>query len=113
MVNYSLVAQVQLNQIIVAFPSFIPKSVVIIRITTEVNTIKPACVSRTFSVFHHILKGAEPSSHMVKHTVQHHFDAVFVQFSTYLPEILVCAQTCVQLTVIPCVIAVSVRLENR
>ena len=76
MPDYFFIPQIQFYQLIMTFPAFIGKSVVIIIIPVKIHICEPVLIWRILSVFQQILKCKETSSHMVKHSVQHYFDIV-------------------------------------
>ena len=44
------IMQVQLDQIVIAFPAFIPQAVIIIGVAAEINTVKPVYVRRRLPI---------------------------------------------------------------
>ena len=110
--NYWDKSHVKLDKIKVTLPAFVPKTVVVVGISPEVD-IKPVFVRRALTVFQHVLKSPEASAHMVEHTVKHYPDPCLVKILANLGKILVCAQTAVYFSEVPCVVSVSVRLKNR
>ena len=111
MTHHILIVEVQLDQLKMAFPAFIPKAVVIAVVSAEVD-VEPVAVRGGFPIFQHILEGPEAASHMVEHAVQHNADAVFVQLGAQGGKAFVGAQAAVNHTVIARIIAVAVALED-
>ena len=107
------VAQVQLDQIIVAVPALIPEVVAAGALTAEVQTGEPVAVLRGLSLFLHISERPEVSAYVVENAVQNDPDAVLVQFVADVGKHLVGAQTAVDDTVVRGVIAVLHRFEHR
>ena len=106
-----LIAEIELDKVIVSFPALIPESVIIIGITMEIN-VEPVPVRRVLPVFYHILKLVKSPSDMVEDTVQDNADPVFMQLSADLLKILVGAQADIDLFIVPGVITVRVRLKQ-
>ena len=50
---------------------------------------------------------------MIENAVENHSYPVFMKLSAYRCEILISTEPAVQLTVIPCIVAVCIRLEHR
>ena len=112
MLHHLPILQVQLYKIIVSFPALIPKTVIIIGISTQIN-VEPSKIRRPLSIPYHILKLIKASSHMIEHTVQHHTDSVCVELIHHFLKILIASQPGVDLFVISGIISMSVRLKYR
>ena len=74
--------------------------------------VEPILVFRVPSLFQHILKGKEASSHMVKNTIQNDADSTFLQFPTNFRKIRITPQTTINPSIISCIIAMPVRLKD-
>ena len=112
MVHHFPVLKVQLHQVVMAFPSLIPKPVIVIGITVQADT-EPVQVRRTLPVADHILKLVKTPSHMIEHPVQHHFDPVFMKLFANLPEIIVRAKAGINLLIISRIISMGIRFKYR
>jgi hypothetical protein len=110
--DHLLIAEIELDKVIVSFPALIPESVIIIGITMEIN-MEPVPVRRVLPVSDHILKLVKSPPDVVEDTVQDNADPVFMQLSADLFKILVGAQADIDLFIIPGVITVRVRLKQR
>ena len=71
-----------------------PEAVVIAGIAVEID-VEPVLIRRIPTLLQYILKSPEPSSHMIEHAVQNHFDAVFMQIPANSRKILVGSETTV------------------
>ena len=103
--------QIQLHQVIIAFPALIPQTVIVIGITVESDAVEPPDIRGILTIPKHIAKRTEASSGMVEHTVQHDFDTVLVQSITNLFKILIGSQPHIDFSVIPGVITMCVRFK--
>ncbi len=112
MTDYILMPQIDLDQIIVAFPALIPQPVIIIGVAAKIN-IKPAEVRGVLPVLQHILKCPEASAHMIEHTIQHYFDSVLVQVVTHFLEVFIGSQPAIDGVIVPRIISMSIRLKHR
>ena len=106
MVTYMPVLQVQLDQIIVAIPTFIPERVTIWTRTAKVQTCKPIAVRGSLTLFLHIPECPEISADMIEYAVQNDPDAVLVQHFTDVLEHFIRSKSAVNLAVIGRVITV-------
>ena len=112
MLHHRRVAQVQLDQVVVAFPALVPEAIVLVGVAAEVD-MEPVLVGAGLPVAAHILKGPEAPAHVVEHPVQQHPQPCLMERLTHRRQILIGAQAAVQGGVIPGVIAVGVALEHR
>ena len=112
MVHHLFIFQIQLHQIVIAFPALVPQTVVVVGISAQIN-MKPVQIRRVLPVFQHVLKGPEASSHMVEHTVQHHADSGLMQAPAHLCKILVASKPAVNFSEISCIITVGIRFKYR
>ena len=112
MINHILVSQIQLHQIVIAFPAFIPQSVIIIGITTKIN-MKPAKIRGILSVLKYILKSPEASAHMIEHTIQNNSDTIVMQVFTYFLKILIGSQTTIYGVIISGIVTMRIRFKDR
>ena len=112
-IAYVPVAQIQLDQVVIAVPALIPEVVAAGTLTAEVQTGKPVAVFRCLSLFLDILECPEVASHVVEYAVQDDPDAVFVQFVADVGKHFVGAQPAVNHPVVGGIIAVFHRLEHR
>ena len=107
------ISNVQLCQQIVSAPVVIGKAVVILVVAPEVYIAVPADIAAAFTVFAYIAEGKEIAARMVEHAVENHAHARLMAALHKGFEIVVCAETTVELPVIGGVVAVTVRLEQR
>ena len=105
------IPKIQLHQVVVAFPAFIPETVVVAVISPEVD-IKPVFIRRAFPVLQHILKAEEAPAHVVEYAVQKDPDAGFMEGIADLLKVFIGAKTHIYLLIIPCIIAVGVGLKD-
>ena len=112
MLRHRRVAQVQLYQLVVPLPAFVPKAVVVFRIAVKIQ-VKPVFIRAFPAIFLHILKRPEAAPHMVEHTIQHHTDACGVQGITHIGQILIGAKAAVHCKIITGIITVAITLEHR
>ena len=107
-----LISEIELYQVVIAFPALVPETVVVRGISVEAD-IEPVLVRRFPSPMQNILKLRETAADMIEHAVQDHADPRCVKVFADLLEILVGAQSAVDLLVVPRVIAVRIRLKGR
>ena len=113
-IAYVPVAQIQLDQVVIAVPALIPEVVAAGTLTAEVQTGKPVAVFRCLSLFLDILECPEVASHVVEYAVQDDGDAPYLCRLAQLPEVLVGTQQRVYIPVVCGVIAVIlVGFEDR
>ena len=105
-VTYMPVLQVQLDQIIIAIPTFIPEWVTIWTRTAKVQTCKPIAIRGSLSLFLHIPECPEISADMIEYAVQNDPNAVLVQHFTDVLEHFIRSESAVNLAVISRVITV-------
>ena len=111
MVDDLFIPQVQLYQIVVAFPALIPEAVIVIGVSSKIN-VEPVKIGRILPVLQHILKGPEASSHMVKHPVQNHADSFLMKPGANLLKILIRAKAAVHLPEIPCIVSMGIGFKQ-
>ena len=80
-------------------------------VSIEIN-MEPVAVAGIFPVLQNVLECEKASARMVEYAVQHDADTSFVHSVADFFEIIVIAQTHVNLTVIPGIIAVGVRFKQ-
>ena len=112
-VHHLRVFQVQLHQIEMALPGVVTEGVPHGAAAAEVKVVKPAAIAGSLPVLPHILKGPKFPANMVENPIQHHPDAVFMQFIANGAEGAVVSQPFVDLVVILGVVAVLAGLEHR
>ena len=106
------ILKVQLDQLVMSFPSLVPESVIVAAISVKIDT-EPVFVRRIPFLFLNILKCPETSSYMIEHAVEHDFYIVIMKRLTDLFEVVVRAKTAVDLCKISRIVAVIVRFKNR
>ena len=112
-VHYFFIIKVQFHQIIIAFPAFIPKPVIIAGIALKRYLVEPIHIAGILTVAEYVLKRPKSSADMIEHTVQHYTDTVFMQSITHLLKILIGSQTHIHFAVVSGIIAVGIRLKQR
>ena len=105
------VLQVELDQLVVTFPAFIPKSIIIIGVAVEAN-VEPVFIRRVPFILLDILERPEAAADVVEYTVEDNADAVAVQAGANVGEIGIGAQSAVDAAEITGVVAVRVGLEE-
>ncbi len=107
------IAQVELDQIVMPLPAFVPEWIPQRAAAAKIEVVEPAAVGGGGPVFLHILKSPEFAPNVVEYTVEHHPDAVFMQLAAETFEILVRAEAAVDVIVIAGIIAVFARFKHR
>ena len=105
------VVQVELDQLMVALPGFVPEAVVIAGVAVEAD-VEPILIGAVPLLLLDVLESPEPPAHVVEHAVQHHPQSGVVERAAYPLEVLVCSQPAVHCIVVPGVVAVPVALEQ-
>ena len=95
-----------------AFPTFIPKSVVVWTIAAKVH-IKPILIGAVPFFGQYILESPESPAHMVEHPVQHYTDPLIMKGLAHLGQIRIGAQPGIHLAVIPGIVAMGVAFKHR
>jgi hypothetical protein len=112
MIDYRVIAQIQLDQIIVPFPAFIPEPVIIVGVALKAD-VEPVFIPGLFPVGQHIPELGKASAYVVKDTVQDDPDAIGVELITDLLKILIGSQPDIDLLIVSCIVTVIVRLKDR
>ena len=112
MFHHIVVAEVELDQVVVAFPAFVPEAVVVIGISVK-GKMEPVLIRRVPFLLLNIPECPEASAYMIEYAVQNNFDAGFVKGVHNLLEVLVCSETLIYKSVIASVVSMSVGFENR
>ena len=95
-----------------AFPSFIPESVIIAAVAVKAD-MEPVFVRWIPFLLLYIFKCPEASSHMVKYTIQYNFYVMFMQIFTDLFKIFIRSKPAVDRLKISCIISMIVRFKDR
>ena len=112
MFHHIVVAEVELDQVVVAFPAFVPEAVIVIGISVK-GKMEPVLIRRVPFLLLNIPECPEASAYMIEYAVQNNFDAGFVKGVHNLLEVLVCSETLIYKSVIAGVVSMSVGFENR
>ena len=75
--------------------------------------MKPVKIRGILPVADHILELVEASAHMIKYSVKHYTDPIFMKLFTYLLKILIGSQSDIKLLIISGVIAMCVGFKYR
>ena len=110
--DHGLVPEIQLNKIVVAFPAFIPETVVVIGIAVE-GDMEPILIGGIPFFLLHIPECPEAAADMIEYTVQDDFDSGFVECIHNLFKIFICAEAAVDSSEVSCIVAVGIRFEDR
>ena len=106
------ILQIQFHQLEMTFPAFVPETVIVGTVSFKTD-MEPVFIRRIPFFFLNIPKSPETTANMVKYSVQDDFDTVCMQILTDFPEIIVCAETAVNLCEIPGIVTMVVGFENR
>ena len=74
-----LVAEVELDQIVVTCPALVPEGIAVGTAAVEMQVLEPAAVGRIPLFLLHVLEGEEIPADMVENAVQDHADTVFAK----------------------------------
>ena len=110
--DHRLVSEVELHQIIMAFPALVPEAVVIGRIAVEAH-IEPVLIGGLPLSLQNIDELCKAAAYMIEDAVQDHADPFLVQSIADFLEVLIGAEPAVDLLVVPRVVAMSVRFKDR
>ena len=75
--------------------------------------VKPVQIRRILPVFNNVLKLIEPPSHVIEYTIQHNPDPIFMQLVAHFLKVLIASKPDINFLIIPCIIAMRIRLKNR
>ena len=106
------VVEVQLDQLAVSLPVFVPEAVAPVGVAVEVQ-IEPVPIGAAPLLLLNVPKGPEAPAHMVEHPVQQDPEPGVVSGAAHLSQVLVGPQAGVQPVVVPGVIAVAVTVKHR
>ena len=106
------VFQVELDQLVMAFPALVPEAVVVVRVAVERN-VEPVLVRGIPLFLLYVAERPEAAADMVEHAVQHDLDAVFVQGVAHRSKVLVRAEAAVDFAEVAGVVAVAVGFKDR
>ena len=110
--HHVFIVQVQLDKLVMAFPAFIPETVVVAVVATEID-VEPVAVGRIFPVFQHVLESPETTADVVEYAVKDDADSVFMQFCAQGGKALVGTETAINHTVIARIVSMAIALEYR
>ena len=96
-----------------ALPGVVPEGIAHRAAAAEAQVVEPAAVAGAPAVLLYIPKSPEFPAHMVKHPIQHHADAAFMQTAAYGAEGVPVSQALVDLIIVLGVIAVLAGLKHR
>ncbi len=105
------IVQVELDQIVVAFPVLIGQMVAVIVVCVKIDH-EPVFVRRGFPVFQHVEKGCEFTSHMIEHAIENDADAGLMTMADKAREVVIVAKSCIDLTVVGRIVSVGDRFED-
>ena len=111
MVDDCRIFQVELDQFIVAFPAFVPKSVVVVGVAVK-GDMEPILIRRVPFFLLHIAEGPETAANVIEYPVEHDPDAVVVQRAAHGGKIVIGTQAAINLAKIAGVVAMAVRLKD-
>ena len=77
MIYNFFIAKIDFYKIEITLPAFVPKTIIVIWITVEINE-KPIAVTWVLPVLENVLKCPKSSSDVVEYAVKNNFDVVFV-----------------------------------
>ena len=106
-----LVAQIQLDQLVVTFPALVPEAVVVVGIAVEID-VEPVLVRGVPLFLLNVLKCPEAASDMVEHAVEHDADAFVVQDAAHFGKLFIGAEAAVDFSEIAGVVAVAVGFKD-
>ena len=112
MVDDRRVSEVQLNEVVIALPAFIPETVVVIRVPVK-REMEPVLIGGVPFFLLNVFKSPKASADMVEDAVYHDLDVFFMERINDFFEIVVRSEPFVDQAVISCIVAVSIRLEDR
>lgn len=95
-----------------AFPAFVPEPIIVGAVPCKTD-MEPVFIRRIPFLLLDIPKSPETTADVVKYSVQYDFDAVCMQILTDFPEIIVCAETAVNLFEISGIVTMVVGFEDR
>ena len=106
------IIKVQLDQIVISFPAFIPETVMIRRITLEIQ-IEPVTVAGSLPMAQHILKCPEAAAGMIEHAIDHDAYPFLMQMTAKPCEVLIGSQPAVDLLIVAGIIAMGITFKHR
>lgn len=112
MPGHLFVSQVELHELVMAFPSLVPQSVVIPVVAVETDE-EPIPVGGSLPIFQQVLERPEAPAHVVEHPVEHHPDPRLVKGAAKGGEFAVRSQPAVDPGIVPGIVAVRVGVEHR
>jgi hypothetical protein len=108
-----VVIEVEFDEVVVTAPTLIGKVIAKRGMTPEIYTGKPVFIRTVLPLFLKITKRPKIPAHVVEYTVKDNAYAVFVKRVGNLFEVLICAESAVELEVIGGVISVFGGLKER
>ena len=75
--------------------------------------MKPVQIRRILPVFNNVLKLIEPPSHVIEYAIQHNPDPIFMQLVAHFLKVLISSKPDINFLIIPCIVAMRIRLKNR
>ena len=112
MIPYIAVPCIELDQLVMAFPTFIPETVMIIGIPVE-RDLEPILILRIPLLGDHILKSPETASYMIKDTVEHDLKSFILKGLADFLEIIIGSQSRIDSQEILRVVTVIITGEQR
>ena len=106
------VFQVELDQLVMAFPAFIPETVIIVGVALK-RDVEPVFIRGVPLFLLHVAECPKAAANVVEHTVEYNLDTVFVKGIADGSKILVSAEPAVDLAEVARVIAMAVRFKDR
>ena len=112
MVTNTGIAEIELDQIVVAVPALVPEGVAAGAGTAEVEVLEPVAVLRALTLFLYINELREFSADVVENSVKDNAYAVFVKSVTNEAERVIVTESAVYLLVVDGVVAMLYGLKN-
>ena len=106
-IGYGRILKVQLHQLIMSFPAFVPEAIVVAAVAVKAD-VKPVFIWRIPFLFLHIAECPESSSYMIEYAVQHDADTMLMKCAADICKIFIRAKTTVNRTEISGVVAMIV-----
>ncbi len=111
MVSDSGIAQVKLDEVVMTLPALVPQAVVVVAVTIEID-VEPVLIGRIPALLDNVAELRKAPADVVENAVEDDLYSLLMQCVADLFEVLVRAESAVDLRIIAGVVAVCVRLKN-
>ncbi len=105
------IAQVKLDEVVMTLPALVPQTVVVVAVAVEID-VEPILIGRVPALFDNVAELREAPADVVENAVEHDLYSLLMQCVADFFEVIIRAESAVDLRVIAGVVAVCVRLKN-